>query len=75
MAYERIVDKKREQLNIDRKKEGIEILNGEKIKIDASGGSGFIPLNTKAFTVNLTVSTLDAMAFRMPVSFQNEVRN
>lgn len=74
MAYEKIVDTKKDKVHAQWKKEGREILTRDGIlHIDASGGNGFIPLNAKAFNLKLPKSMLDALAFRMPINFRDEV--
>ena len=74
MAYEKIVDAKKDKVHTQWKKEGKDVIVRDGvIKIDASGGSGFIPLNANSFNINLPIAVRQAIAFRLPINFRDDV--
>jgi len=79
MAYSLEVDRKRDKLNASIEKKN-SIGTGtctmkNDIKVDASKGDGFIPLNINVFGKMLGQSSMESLAFRAPNNFRDDVHS
>lgn len=71
MAYEEVVDEKRNEVRKKLKMEGLDIDFEPHVKFDASGGSDFLMLRGEAFTSNK--SLFDSLSYRCPIDFRDDV--